>query len=57
MRAALLPLSGGDPVLETMLKDNMPLNRSTYIGLNWGGKPDPWTAEHEAEIPEPLRNT
>jgi hypothetical protein len=38
-----------------MLDHNLPLNRETYIALNWGKTPREWTAEHEEEPPEPFR--
>ncbi len=54
----LTNLSGSDPVLQEMIKHQMPLDRQTYVAMNWGPKPpSPWTAEHELEIPEPLRRT
>lgn len=38
-----------------MLDHNLPLNRETYVALNWGKEPKEWTAEHEEELPEPFR--
>lgn len=33
------------------------LTRDNYILHNWGPEPpEPWTVEHEAEIPEPLQD-
>jgi hypothetical protein len=48
-----------DFVLEAMLKHGLPLTRASYVAANWGPSsdlPSPWTAEHEAEIPEPLQD-
>jgi hypothetical protein len=43
-----------DPTLSYMIKHDMPLNRQTWIDLNYGGEvPDPWTAEDEDEVPGP----
>jgi hypothetical protein len=42
-----------DPIVARMLERNLPLHRDTYLTLNWGpDQPDPWTAEHEGELPE-----
>jgi hypothetical protein len=41
-----------DPVLRGMLRDGIPLTRETYIFANWDKKPDPWTAEHESQLPD-----
>jgi hypothetical protein len=46
---------GKDIVLAYMKKHELPLNRQTYVSLNWGGSQDPskpLEAELEAEIPE-----
>lgn len=46
------------PVLAHMIKHGMPLNRQTWIEVNYGGDseiPKPWTAEDEAEVPAPWR--
>jgi hypothetical protein len=41
-----------DPILSYMIKHGMPLNRQTWMDLNWGSEvPDPWTAEDEDEVP------
>lgn len=40
-----------------MINHGRPLTRDNYILHNWGPEPpEPWTAEHEAEIPEPLQD-
>jgi hypothetical protein len=39
-----------------MLERGLPLDRETYLAMNWGADlPEPWTAEHEEQVPEPLR--
>ena len=49
-------LSEYDAVLKDMLDTGIPLTREHYIELAYGGDPPyPWTAEHEEELPEPLR--
>ena len=55
-REELTRLSGGSPVLADMLKNNIPLTREHYLALAYGGElPDPWTAEHELEVPGPFQ--
>jgi hypothetical protein len=40
-----------------MIKHGIPLNRETWITMNYlGHPPDPWTAEHEGEVPAPWRD-
>jgi hypothetical protein len=41
------------PLIATFERLGMPLDRETYVGLNYPeGTPDPWTAEHdEIELP------
>ena len=35
-----------------MIKNNITLTRENYINYGWpGGKPDPWEAEHEMQLP------
>jgi hypothetical protein len=46
-----------DSTLNYMMKEGMPLTRSNYIGMNWGGQaPSPWLPHHEEEVPEPMRD-
>jgi hypothetical protein len=46
-----------DVTLNWMLKNGIPPTRENYIYHAYAGKPpDPWTHEHEAEIPEPLQD-
>jgi hypothetical protein len=41
-----------DPVLAHMIEFGLPLNRQTWIDVNWGSEvPKPWTAEDEAQLP------
>ena len=45
--------AGGDEVLGQMIAGNMPLTRDMYLSLAYGDHmPDPWTADHEAQLPE-----
>ena len=44
------------PTLEYMIKNGIPLTREKWISMNYlGHPPEPWTAEHEADVPEPWR--
>jgi hypothetical protein len=44
-----------DSISERMRKHGIPLTRENWIEANWGKQvPYPWTAEHEAELPEAL---
>ena len=46
------------PTLRYMMKNGAPLNRETWMSMNYLGQPpEPWTAEHEAEVPEPWQNS
>lgn len=46
------------PVVDLMMKSGTPLTRENYIATNWGAEgPGEWTAEHEAELPEPFQRT
>jgi hypothetical protein len=41
-----------DPLIAFCAARGLPLDREIYIALAYPqGKPDPWTAEHEAELP------
>jgi hypothetical protein len=47
-----------DEISETLRKHGIPVTRENWINLAWpDGAPVPWTAEHEAELPEALRRT
>ena len=47
-----------DRLLEWMKKNDVTIDRDTYIQLAWGNDPpDPWMPEHEAELPEELQST
>jgi len=40
-----------DPLITFCIAHGLPLDRETYIALACPqGKPNPWTAEHEAEV-------
>jgi hypothetical protein len=43
--------------IRQMVRERLPMTREVYIGLNWpfGDAPKHWTAEDEAEMPEPFR--
>ncbi|HEX8836689.1 MAG TPA: hypothetical protein VF748_07120 [Candidatus Acidoferrum sp.] len=45
-----------DDVVQSLLRNNLPLTRQNYIEQAWGEVPVPWTAEHEAELPEQLQD-
>jgi hypothetical protein len=46
------------PTLAYMVKRGLPLTRENFIELAYGGdRPEPWTAEHEADIPYPFQHT
>jgi hypothetical protein len=46
-----------DFLLEWMKKHIVPITRETYLELAYGNElPDPWTPEHEAELPEELQS-
>lgn len=39
-----------------MINNGLPLTREKWISMNYlGHPPDPWTDEHEAEVPEPFQ--
>jgi hypothetical protein len=41
-----------DALITLCMAHGLALDRETYITLSYPqGKPDPWTAEHEAELP------
>lgn len=47
-----------DLLLDFMKKNNIPVTRENYIGLNWAGEYDaakPLPAELEADLPEELQ--
>jgi hypothetical protein len=47
-----------DSLLRWMKANGVAITRDNYIQLAWGSEPpDPWTPEHEAELPEELRTT
>ena len=47
---------GGDPLITFCMAHGLALDRETYIaGAYPQGKLDPWTAEHEAELPAIFR--
>ena len=47
---------GTDPVTDWLRANKLPVTRQNWLEANYpGGIPGPWTNEHEAELPEPLR--
>jgi hypothetical protein len=45
-----------DLVLQFMKKHNLPVTRESYIAFAYCSEPpDPWTWEHEEDLPEHLR--
>jgi hypothetical protein len=47
----------GDPHLRSMIDKGIPLTRNAYLmGAYGGDMPEPWTHEHEAELPECFRD-
>jgi hypothetical protein len=46
-----------DAVLELMLKCKIPMTRENYLEVAYLGQlPDPWTLEHELELPEQFQD-
>jgi hypothetical protein len=39
-----------------MLDKGIEPTREAYLDLAWPDRPAEWTAEHELELPEPLRD-
>ena len=49
-------LIGSHPILEGMIKHNIPLTRDNYVDIANAGRPDEaWTHEHEASLPSIFR--
>ena len=45
-----------DHVVRFLKSKGIDVTRENYIDINWLGEtPDPWTEEHEAELPEYLQ--
>ena len=45
-----------DPLLDLMIKSDIPLTRENYLTLMFMGDPPEWSAEYESEIPEFLQD-
>jgi len=45
-----------DPLLDLMIKSNVPLTRENYLTLMFMGDPPEWSAEYEDEIPTFLQD-
>jgi len=44
-------------LIDWMRENKTPVTRDNYIGLEYGSViPDPWTAEHEQELPVELQD-
>jgi hypothetical protein len=49
---------GQESLIALMNQARIPLTRENYIDAAWGEeRPEPWTVEHEAELPDFLRIT
>lgn len=44
------------PLLQQLFDQKQPITRESYIAMNWEEPPDPWTVEHEEELPPFLRD-
>ncbi|NIJ43262.1 hypothetical protein FHS78_003574 [Parvibaculum indicum] len=52
----VLVMGEKDPVVEALERYKVPVTRSNWIKFSYpDGPPKPWTAEHEAELPEELQ--
>ena len=52
----LLEAAQYSPTLKRMIKEGLPLTREKWISMNYlGHPPEPWTDEHEAEVPPPFQ--
>ena len=45
-----------DPLLDLMIKSNIPLTRENYLTLMFMGDPPEWSPEYEDEIPTFLQD-
>jgi len=45
-----------DGVIRSLKRSGTPVTRENYIRRNWVPVPQPWTPEHEAELPPELQN-
>jgi hypothetical protein len=54
----VIELAKHDGIIRQMLEHHVPIDRQTYIEMMYlfGEPPKQWTAEHEEEIPELLRD-
>ena len=56
LRPELERLRGTDPIVDTMLRHNIPLTREHYLDMAFLGRdPDDLDAEEEEDIPEPFQ--
>ncbi len=48
--------NGSDPIVDSLRNSGIPVTRENWLGFNYpDGMPEEWTAEHEAQLPKPLR--
>jgi hypothetical protein len=53
---ALLEAAKHSGVLRRMIREGLPLTREQWIRMAYlGHPPQPWTTEHEEEVPEPFQ--
>jgi hypothetical protein len=56
-QAASVPDADEDDIIVQGLKRRgLAVTRENYIDRNWPETPEPWTAEHEAELPASLQD-
>jgi len=56
VRARVEAITDPDPVLKYMLEHNLWLSREVWMLRTYGKHPpEPWTAEHESNVPAPFR--
>lgn len=52
-----MPQAGTDHIASWLKRKGIPVNRKNYILAAYpDGMPTPWTAEHEAALPENLQD-
>ena len=43
-------------MVDNMKRDGVPVTRENYIARAYGDTPEPWTVEHEADLPYALQD-
>jgi hypothetical protein len=52
------PQDEDDDIVRYLKELGLPVTREAYIRVNWlGHPPEPWTEEHEQELPPSLRQS